>query len=544
MRHNGNRFSVYNSEEKTVLGLLDELGSLTNNVCDSLDNKTDLHGDHKGTWQGLNKPTMSEEGMRATVENIIDNKIPSIQTSLDNIKSFTINIKDYGAKGDGVTDDTIAIKNAINYAETLINDRMVDGATIYFPSGKYNISETLNIRKSGISIKGDSISTTLKDIGLNNYLFNFEGDLSLYRISLSNLTLSSNNQQKKLIKINKMINSQFENLIINNSYDCFEIINAGKVFFRNIVFSQDITTTISRYAFDITEGSDVHFTDIQIFANAVPTLPNSLIIRSCDGLYFNNSHWHGTILIQPNDNKTLASIFFNNCYFDRGNSSCLEIGGSTTNPYRNFMFSNCYFRDCNRGVTISTTSIVELIQFTGCSFTQNKKDGVFINSNTKNVIFNGCSFADNNVNNTSTGSHITNTGQYITINNCQFVRGGNNGYGVLSTGSYCSITNNNFALCEGNKLKITGGENSAINNTGIITKAVGSATIPTGLTEVMVKHGLTGVTSEMIMVVPRSLVKTNYRIAWVDETSFRIIINSAESDSTIFTYWIDSNLYR
>ena len=79
------RFTVYDSEANTVLELINELGSLTNDVCDSLDNKTDLYGDHKGSWQGLNRPTMSEEGMRATVEDIMDNKIPSIQSSLDNI---------------------------------------------------------------------------------------------------------------------------------------------------------------------------------------------------------------------------------------------------------------------------------------------------------------------------------------------------------------------------------------------------------------------------------------------------------------------------
>ena len=74
MRYNGNKFSVYESEEKTVLGLLDELGSQVNHNTDNLKNKTDLYGDHKGSWQGLSKPTLSEEGLRATVEDIIDNK--------------------------------------------------------------------------------------------------------------------------------------------------------------------------------------------------------------------------------------------------------------------------------------------------------------------------------------------------------------------------------------------------------------------------------------------------------------------------------------
>ena len=88
------RFTVYDSEANTALELINELGALTNDVCDSLDNKTDLYGDHKGSWQGLNRPTMSEEGMRATVEDIIDNKIPSIETSLETKASYFENINE------------------------------------------------------------------------------------------------------------------------------------------------------------------------------------------------------------------------------------------------------------------------------------------------------------------------------------------------------------------------------------------------------------------------------------------------------------------
>ena len=96
LRTNGNRFSVYTSEEKTVLGAINELAQGNNQVFKEVDEinkvleeKTDLYGDHKGTWQGLNRPTMAEEGLRATVEDIIGNKIPSFQTSLDNMKSET-----------------------------------------------------------------------------------------------------------------------------------------------------------------------------------------------------------------------------------------------------------------------------------------------------------------------------------------------------------------------------------------------------------------------------------------------------------------------
>ena len=87
---NGKRFSIYTSDEETVLGVINELAQENNQVTKEIDvinevleEKTDLYGDHKGTWQGLNIPTMSEEGMRATVEDIIDNEIPSILSSLD-----------------------------------------------------------------------------------------------------------------------------------------------------------------------------------------------------------------------------------------------------------------------------------------------------------------------------------------------------------------------------------------------------------------------------------------------------------------------------
>lgn len=63
------------------------------------------------------------------------------------IPQFTVNIRDYGAKGDGVTDDFNAFMMAIR-------DFFSDNAVVYVPEGTYLIQGTLHINKR-LVLKGD-----------------------------------------------------------------------------------------------------------------------------------------------------------------------------------------------------------------------------------------------------------------------------------------------------------------------------------------------------------------------------------------------------
>lgn len=475
----------------------------------------------------------------------LTSNISSINSKLETIENIVINVKVMGAKGDGVTDDSQIIKNCVDKANLLMgSNRVVDGVTILFPDGNYVNTLHHEIKKSGIVIKGTSFSTTIKHTGEGKaFTFKSDNGLALYRVGIKDITISAMNKQSTLIEINNVINSMFTGVVVSNSYDCFKLVSCGKVYFGDIIITQDLETNVSRYGFDISKSSDVRFVNIQINSNPTPNLPSAMVIRSCDGLYFSNSHWHGTVLVLPMPNETLASVFFDNCYFDRGDGSCISFQGSTTNPYRNFMFSNCYFRDAGNGVEIITNGIIELMQFTGCSFTQNRLNGVLINSFAENILFSGCSFADNNGAKDVNSGHLLNSGNNIKINGCQFVRGDSVGFGIKTTGSSCDITNNNFKKCNGTKMLASGSQNNINSNSGIISKKNSSAIIPIGQTEIVVTHGLNNVTSEMILVTPRSIVSAGFRVVWVDNNSFRILINTSSSTDTIFTYWIDSNLY-
>lgn len=80
---NGNIFTVDNNS-LSMLEIVEEHG-------EQLNNKTDLYGDHKGSWQGLNRPTMSDEGMRATVEKIHNDFYNEKIIDLKNEKDFNVN---------------------------------------------------------------------------------------------------------------------------------------------------------------------------------------------------------------------------------------------------------------------------------------------------------------------------------------------------------------------------------------------------------------------------------------------------------------------
>src|SRR5436190_15285204 len=111
-----------------------------------------------------------------------------------------VSVKDMGAKGDGITDDTTAIQSVLDRFSQHIPGAQVRGATIYFPPGVYLISSPLfyygspgtGIKLQGalgrtrgtgygstIRWKGSAGATMFIAIGVNNsQLDNIEFDLN------------------------------------------------------------------------------------------------------------------------------------------------------------------------------------------------------------------------------------------------------------------------------------------------------------------------------------------------------------------------------
>jgi parallel beta-helix repeat protein len=76
-----------------------------------------------------------------------------VATTVQGKLAQTISVKDFGAVGDGVTDDTTAIQAAIDYAAPI-------GASVFIPAGTYKITAlTLPQQHGGIEIYGEAFNS-------------------------------------------------------------------------------------------------------------------------------------------------------------------------------------------------------------------------------------------------------------------------------------------------------------------------------------------------------------------------------------------------
>ena len=96
------------------------------------------------------------------------------------------NVKDYGAVGNGINDDTKAIRKAISAAQS-----STCGGTVYFPSGEYLVTETLAFTSQKIvEIRGNGWSSNIK-WAFNGHLFQWKKGVSCCEITMSDLRITS-----------------------------------------------------------------------------------------------------------------------------------------------------------------------------------------------------------------------------------------------------------------------------------------------------------------------------------------------------------------
>ena len=125
------------------------------------------------------------------------------------------NVRDYGATGNGVTDDTAAIQAAINAASAAsTNGRVV------LPAGTYAISDPLTISADGVALLGMAgwaqtvILCTTADSGI---VVDKGGGAITYQAEIGNLCIGGNSQGTTGLKLVNANESVFHDILLVNT---------------------------------------------------------------------------------------------------------------------------------------------------------------------------------------------------------------------------------------------------------------------------------------------------------------------------------------
>jgi Pectate lyase superfamily protein len=120
------------------------------------------------------------------------------------VPGFAASVKDFGALGDGVVDDTGAIQSAIN---------KTTGGTLLFPSGTYKISSSLTLNP-GVTYQGQGTAV----LSGNGFTWLMQTDSGASNVTVTGLTFDNGGLLFQGVASGvKVIGNTFQNLTTNNT---------------------------------------------------------------------------------------------------------------------------------------------------------------------------------------------------------------------------------------------------------------------------------------------------------------------------------------
>ena len=122
----------------------------------------------QGVYEIVNDSSLEDDG--GSIHNLIN----ELKAKL--IVKDSINVKQFGCRGDGITDDSMCMQKALNYVKVCGNSN-----TLLIPPGKFFLAATLNI-PSNIRIIGNS-KTMYHDYGIKSSILVRRSNIVLLSLS-------------------------------------------------------------------------------------------------------------------------------------------------------------------------------------------------------------------------------------------------------------------------------------------------------------------------------------------------------------------------
>ena len=438
-----------------------------------------------------------------------------------------INVRDWGAKGDGTTDDTAAIQAAYNAAPGT-------GAVVVFPQGTYIISAAIVVPRSNIVTEGcnSEVRTTSATAdhfqlaaGIDRLVFR---DLSLW----ASVTKSAGAGFRGLGLVN---NSSWHNVHVCSMAN-YAIAAASRLW-----NGLDFSLGVGRVYLDpgcfiialnngITAASGAElYVDCRILFCA----NGCYLGGSIGGVYFNGEISRcgsGVVCTTALTGATNREIFFHeraiidsckdySLHITAGSVSVLDVSGS--------WFTSAGQVTAGQGVglfieSLATPAPYGTAKITGARFYNNVTTGL-VNAGMEALV-SGCMF-----NNNGAGAIVETVGASATmINGCSFLYNTGTGVSLQNGINIYAVTNNLFngngTAIGGDAVGWTNAASQVIRgNSGFATRNNGAVQILAGTASVTFAHGLPGIPHGAILV---SGNEANHTLAVGTVTATQITVNA------------------
>lgn len=501
-----------------------------------------------------------------------------------------INVLDYGAKGDGSTDDRASIQAAIAAAGTSgVSGRGVD---VYFPPGVYAIGATLTMPYNNVMLIGHGWQSTIiyatftttdvLQIGDGTS----KGGCGIREISVWGNAARTTGAQ---INVNAMNDCRIEQFVINNCFQGILVQGASiKVWItKGEINNIGVTTGVG---IQVTNGAagDTYVTDIVMSNNPANKPAAGIQVTQTGHMSILRCNITSAIVglsVNPGSSQDVSYLFIDHSLFDScGTHGAKFAPTNATGRIRSVISVNSWYSGSvttgGAGIEFAgvASSTIDGLSFIGCRLLNNFNHGVFINyASAQNISFTDCTVAGNGQQtvNTYDGFNIIANVNNISILNCGICQQGTAGnqqrYAIniaagtsggiqildnqcspnlsAGTGSFMNLgaltgTNNNI---RGNSPQMTGSgpitipaqvATSGTGETLILAAKLSANSVKIGDTFEIETHGISSSTGTLIFKIRVGAVGTvagDGQIAWTSITSAAQVANQRAGFKALLT---------